>query len=52
MTDVTGNDGHFPGFEHNSYQHNMHTLAMVSLWLIIIAGVGAGIFGFFWGLAH
>lgn len=42
----------FNGFEHNTYQENMHTLAMISLWLIIIAGVACGIFGFVWGLTH
>ena len=51
MTDIS-NEQHFGGFEHNSYQEKMHTLAMVSLWLIIIAGVGAGIFGFVWGITH
>ncbi len=29
MTDVSGEQ--FNGFEHNSYQENMHTLAMWSL---------------------
>lgn len=51
MTDLSGGE-EFAGFEHNAYQENMHLLAMVSLWLIIIAGVACGIFGFFWGLAH
>ncbi|WGL53529.1 hypothetical protein P5P86_06765 [Nocardioides sp. BP30] len=52
MTDASSNDQHFGGFEHNAYQSNMHTLAMISLWLIIVAGVACGIFGFFWGLSH
>jgi hypothetical protein len=53
MTDLSGLSGEeFVGFEHNAYQENMHLLAMVSLWLIIIAGVGCGLFGLFWGLAH
>lgn len=51
MTDLSGGE-EFVGFEHNPYQENMHLLAMVSLWLIIIAGVACGLFGFFWGLAH
>jgi hypothetical protein len=46
------NDGHFPGFEHNDYQHNMHTLATITLWTIVIIGVAAGIFGFIWGKTH
>jgi hypothetical protein len=53
MTDLTGlNDEEFVGFEHNAYQENMHLLATVSLWLIIVAGVACGLFGFFWGHAH
>ncbi|GAB4012001.1 hypothetical protein [Nocardioides ultimimeridianus] len=42
----------FGGFSDNHYQHLMHTLALVSLWLIIILGVGAGVFGFIWGQTH
>jgi hypothetical protein len=42
----------FQGFSDNPYQHDMHTLAWISLWLIIILGVGAGVFGFFWGLGQ
>ena len=41
---------HFQGFSENHYQHKMHTLAWISLWLIIVLGVGAGLFGFLWGL--
>ena len=54
MTDVTNEQfgEHFGGFEHNAYQEHMHLLAMVSLWLIIVAGVACGIFGFIWGLTH
>ena len=43
---------HFPGFEHNNYQHNMHSLATISLWSIVIIGVACGVFGFVWGLTH
>ncbi|MDN5745521.1 MAG: hypothetical protein L0H31_10420 [Nocardioidaceae bacterium] len=43
---------HFQGFSENHYQHGMHTLAWISLWLIILCGVGAGVFGFVWGLNH
>lgn len=50
MTDI--NDDVFVGYEHNDYQNNMHSLATISLWLIIVAGVACGAFGFFWGLAH
>ncbi|MCA1984185.1 MAG: hypothetical protein ACXVDH_07010 [Nocardioides sp.] len=50
MSDVSGEQ--FNGFEHNSYQESMHGLAMWSLWIIIIAGVAAGLFGFFYGLAN
>jgi len=42
----------FSGFSNNGYQHLMHTLAWGSLVLIILLGVGAGIFGFVWGLTH
>jgi len=42
---------HFRGYAENHYQHGMHTLAMITLWVIIIAGVGAGIFGIIWGIA-
>jgi hypothetical protein len=53
MTDLSGlGDEEFVGFEHNAYPENMHLLATVSLWLIIVAGVACGLFGFFWGLAH
>lgn len=40
----------FEGFSENHYQHGMHTLAWITLWLIIISGVGAGIFGMVWGI--
>lgn len=40
----------FPGFSENRYQHTMHTLAWASLIIIIVLGVGAGIYGFIWGL--
>ena len=43
---------HFQGFSDNHYQHGMHTLAWISLWTIIILGVGCGVFGFFWGLGN
>lgn len=46
------NDDIFVGYEHNAYQSNMHSLATISLWLIIVAGVAAGAFGFFWGLTQ
>lgn len=42
----------FRGYSDNHYQHDMHTLAWISLWLIIVLGVGAGIFGFVWGMTH
>ncbi len=42
----------FAGFDHNTYQNSMHGWAYISLWTIIILGVAAGVFGFFWGLAH
>jgi len=45
-------DQHFQGFSENHYQHGMHTLAWISLWLIILCGVGAGVFGFVWGINH
>jgi hypothetical protein len=50
MADI--NDDVFVGYEHNDYQSNMHSLAMISLWLIIVAGVACGAFGFFWGLGR
>ena len=31
----------FEGFSENHYQHGMHTLAWISLWTIIVLGVGA-----------
>jgi hypothetical protein len=40
----------FHGFVDNRYQHNMHTLAWIALAVIIVIGVGAGIFGFVWAL--
>lgn len=40
----------FRGFSENRYQHTMHTLAWGALILIIVLGVGAGIYGFIWGL--
>ncbi|MFT4083036.1 MAG: hypothetical protein QM638_10655 [Nocardioides sp.] len=42
----------FDGYEHNPYQHTMHTAATVTLWTIVVLGVACGIFGFIWGLAH
>lgn len=39
----------FTGFDDNHYQHGMHTLANITLWLIVILGVGAGLYGLFWG---
>ncbi|HWI42823.1 MAG TPA: hypothetical protein VNS81_04350 [Nocardioides sp.] len=42
----------FQGYSDNHYQHDMHTLAWISLWLIIVLGVAAGIFGFVWGMTH
>lgn len=42
----------FSGYPDNDYQHGMHTLAWISLWLITIAGVGAGIFGLIWGISR
>jgi hypothetical protein len=50
MSEMNGE--HFNGFDHNEYQHGMHTLANISLWSIIIIGVAAGVFGFIWGLTH
>ncbi len=50
MSDV--NAEHFPGFSENHYQHGMHSLAWISLWLIVGLGVLCGIFGFIWGLNH
>lgn len=50
MTDLSRDE--FKGFDDNHYQHTMHTLAIWSLWLILVLGVGAGVFGFFWGLSH
>ena len=29
----------FPGFSENHYQHGMHSLAWISLWLIVGLGV-------------
>ena len=42
----------FQGFSENHYQHGMHTLAWITLWLIILSGVGAGIFGMIWGISQ
>ncbi len=42
----------FHGFEDDGYQHGMHTLAWASLLLIVVLGVGFGIFGFIWALTH
>ena len=42
----------FRGFADNPYQHNMHTLAWISLWLIIVIGVAAGVFGVIWGMTN
>ncbi len=50
MAEFSGDQ--FQGFEHNTYQENMHHLAITSLWLIIVAGVACGIFGFIWGISH
>ncbi|NYI47492.1 hypothetical protein BJ993_004572 [Nocardioides aromaticivorans] len=50
MSDV--NVEQFQGFSENHYQHGMHTLAWISLWTIIVLGVGAGVFGFIWGVTH
>jgi hypothetical protein len=50
MSNTDGNSEQFPGFSENGYQHNMHTLAWISLWLIIGIGVAFGIFGFIPGL--
>lgn len=41
----------FRGYSENRYQHTMHALAWISLWLIVGLGVAFGLFGFFWGLA-
>jgi hypothetical protein len=41
----------FQGFADNRYQHGMHTLAWISLWLIVVVGVGAGVLGLLLGLA-
>ncbi|WP_408895435.1 hypothetical protein ACJ5H2_11060 [Nocardioides sp. R1-1] len=49
MSDV--NAEQFRGFSENHYQHGMHSLAWISLWLIVGLGVAAGVFGFFWGLS-
>ncbi len=40
----------FQGYSENHYQHNMHTLAWISLWLIVGIGVAFGIYGFVVGL--
>jgi hypothetical protein len=40
----------FQGFSENPYQHNMHTLAWISLWLIVGIGVAVGVIGFLSGL--
>ncbi len=45
-------DEDFKGYPHNDYQNTMHSLAHVSLWLIIVLGVACGVFGFVWGLTH
>jgi len=42
----------FQGFSDNHYQHDMHTLAWISLWLIIVFGVGAGVLGFILGVSQ
>ena len=53
MTSVPAPDDHvFTGYEHNTYQTTMHSLANASLWIIIVLGVACGVFGFVWGLAH
>jgi hypothetical protein len=40
----------FTGYTDNRYQHTMHTLAWISLWLIVGIGVAFGVIGFFMGL--
>ncbi len=40
----------FAGYPDNNYQHGMHTLAWISLWLIVGIGVAFGIYGFIAGL--
>jgi hypothetical protein len=45
-------DQQFSGYSENRYQHTMHTLATWSLVIIIVLGVGAGIYGFLWGLGN
>lgn len=50
MSDI--NNEQFRGYSENHYQHGMHSLAWITLWLIIVLGVGAGLFGFFWGLSQ
>lgn len=47
MSDV--NEQKFQGYSDNHYQHGMHGLAWVSLWLIVGLGVAAGVFGFIYG---
>ena len=46
------NDDDFVGYDHNDYQSTMHSLAIISLWLIIVSGVACGAYGFFWGLGR
>ncbi len=41
---------HFRGYPENRYQHGMHTLAWISLWLIVGIGVAFGLYGFVVGL--
>lgn len=48
--DVTDSE-HFQGFSENRYQHTMHTLAWISLVLIVIVGVATGIWGMIHGLS-
>lgn len=48
MSDV--NAEQFQGFSENHYQHGMHSLAWISLWLIVGGGVACGILGFFLGI--
>jgi len=40
----------FEGYSENHYQHHLHTLAWISLWLIVGVGVAFGVYGFVVGL--
>ena len=50
MSDV--NTERFQGYSKNHYQHGMHTLAWISLWLIVGLGVACGILGFVLGISN